>query len=341
MKKRRRRLSSLRRRRTVGEFTRRPQRQKRRRTVPPNLSRVLMPALIAVMILSLVMIAGILLRSLRTKKLNGELAALHAVEMEKELSALPLEVEEAPPALTPEPPESFGPTSAPSLEPSPEAEETADKTRFHQVGGTPLAHMEALYNRNHDLIGWLSIPDVIDLPVMYKDNSYYLTHDFNKDRNASGTIFLDENHRFTEQTQNLLLHGHNMKDGTMFGRLVHYIQDIDYYRSHPFVRFDTLWEAEEYVIFSVLRVPLDVRDENFINYFTHPTFLSDASFDAYVRQLQLKSAYAVPIDVKPTDALLTLSTCIEEDRLVIVCRRLREGESRSRLNDLVRLAQRQ
>ena len=91
----------------------------------------------------------------------------------------------------------------------------------------------------------------------------------------------------------------------------------------------------------MLRVSLDVRDESFINYFSHPTFLSDASFDAYVRQLQLHSAYAVPIDVKPTDALLTLSTCIDEDRLVIVCRRLREGETRTRLRELVRLAQKQ
>ena len=335
MKKHRRRLSSFRRQQTLGEFTLRQQRSSRhRRAEQGDRLRVLVPLFVALMLLSLVMIAGILLRSVRTRRLNEELAAIHAGQTEAGLSASA--AEEALPAST------IGPTAEPepTAEPSPAPQE-ATAARFHQVGGTPLAHMETLYNQNHDLIGWLSISEVIDLPVMYRDNRYYLTHDFNKNKNTAGTLFLDVNHRFTEKTQNLLLHGHNMKDGTMFGRLVHYLQDIDYYRSHPFVRFDTLWETEEYVIFAVLRVPLDVYDERFINYYSHPTFASDASFDAYVRQLQLNSAYAVPIDVKPSDALLTLSTCIDEDRLVIVCRRIRDGETRTRLNELVRLAQRQ
>lgn len=334
MKKRRKRFSLFRRQQTVGEFTLRPQRKRRhRRAARMSFSLVLMLVLATLIILSMVMIAGILLRSMRTKKLNAELSALHAGQTAVEPPA-PV-AEEALLTSVPSP----EPTVSPS--PSPVAEETVAATHFHQVGGTPLAHMETLYNQNHDLIAWLEIPDVLDLPVMYKDNRYYLTHDFNKNKNASGTIFLDEKHRFTEQTQNLLLHGHNMKDGTMFGRLVHYLQDISYYRSHPFVHLDTLWETEDYVIFSVLRVSLDVHDESFINYFTHPTFASDASFETYARQLQLQSAYAVPIDVKPSDALLTLSTCIDEDRLVIICRRLREGETRAQLRDLVRLSQKQ
>ena len=332
MKKRRRRRLSFRRRRTLGEFTLRPQRQTRRRSaVQRNLSRALVPALIAVMIVSLFMIAGICRRSMRTKKLNEELSALHAGQT----TAAPYVPAQEETPLTSAPTASPEPSPEASPSPSPAAQETA----FHRYGGTPLEHMETLYDQNHDLIGWLSIPDVIDLPVMYRDNSYYLTHDFYKNTSAAGTLFLDENHRFSENTQNLLLHGHNMKDGTMFGWLVQYLRDISYYRSHAFVRFDTLWETEEYVIFAVLRVPLDVHDERFINYFSHPTFPSDASFEAYVRQLQLNSVYAIPIDVEPTDALLTLSTCIDEDRLVIVCRRLRDGESRTRLKELVRLAQ--
>ena len=331
MKKHRRRLSSFKKQRSVGEFTRRPKRKNRRSAVRWNLSRALVPALIAVMIVSLFMIAGICRRSMRTKKLNEELSALHAGQT----TAAPYVPAQEETPLTSTPTASPEPSPEASPSPSPAAQETA----FHRYGGTPLEHMETLYDQNHDLIGWLSIPDVIDLPVMYRDNSYYLTHDFYKNTSAAGTLFLDENHRFSENTQNLLLHGHNMKDGTMFGRLVQYLRDISYYRSHAFVRFDTLWETEEYVIFAVLRVPLDVHDERFINYFSHPTFPSDASFEAYVRQLQLNSVYAIPIDVEPTDALLTLSTCIDEDRLVIVCRRLRDGESRTRLKELVRLAQ--
>ena len=107
------------------------------------------------------------------------------------------------------------------------------------------------------------------------------------------------------------------------------------------MNYDTLWEKEQYVIFSVMRVSLDVTSEQFINYFSHPTFGSDREFESYVRQAQLLSEYAIPLDIQPSDALLTLSTCIDEDRLVILCRRIRENESRSELRQAINLAVRQ
>ena len=214
-------------------------------------------------------------------------------------------------------------------------------TKYHHVGGDALPEMESLYNENRDLVAWINIPDVIDLPVVYKDNSYYLTRDFYKNKSASGTLFLDENHPFKENAQNLLLHGHNMKDGTMFGRLVQYETNMQFLKNNPFIQYSTLWRKEQYVIFAVMRVSLDVRSPEFFNYFTHHTFSSDTQFENYVRALQNRSEYSIPIDVKPTDALLTLSTCLDDDRLVIVARRLREGESKSELRHVVQLAARQ
>lgn len=243
-----------------------------------------------------------------------------------------------------------------SAEPSPEAPEAPEETEpvsaqatiapmgkriYHHVGGDALPQMAALHKENRDIVGWLKIENVLDLPVVYRDNSYYLKRDFYKQKNTAGTIFLDVNHPFKAKTQNLLLHGHNMKDGTMFGRLLQYETDLNYVRWHPFVRFDTLWRKEEYVIFAVLRVSLDVRSENFFNYFSFPTFVSDEQFMSYIRQLQLRSIYAIPVDVEPTDALLTMSTCLEDDRLVIVARRVREGETHTELRQVTNLTTRQ
>ena len=56
----------------------------------------------------------------------------------------------------------------------------------------------------------------------------------------------------TEEAANLLIHGHDMADGTMFDLLVHY-QRSGYIEKHPEIRFNTLWEAERYLIFAVLR----------------------------------------------------------------------------------------
>ena len=319
-----------------------------RRGASPLLRNLPIIALCGVALLSTVMIAGITVRSVRTKRLNHDLAVRRAqlvsAASETEAPSLGPSSDPAPGIILPE---TAAPTAAPTPAPTaaaqpldaPEATPTPAPTPrvFHTVGGTPLAPMEALHKENHDLIGWLSIPEVLDLPVVYKDNSYYLKRDFNKQKNNAGTIFLDVHHRFAAQTQNLLLHGHNMKDGTMFGRLTQYLSGVDYIIHHPFIQFDTLWKEEQYVIFAVLRVSLDVNDERFFNYFSYPTFPSDQAFEHFVRQAQLRSEYAIPLSVKPDDALLTLSTCLDENRLVILARRLREGETRSQLRASIRL----
>lgn len=304
-------------------------------------------------------VGSIVLRSLRTKSLNASLAQQRQEiietrgESEKETQAAftvftPAVQQDA--GTSPE----MEPQSTAELQPEPEPQSDLEEqpaptavpdvvqtTKYHRVGGEALPEMAQLHGQNHDLVAWLQIPDVLDLPVVYRDNSYYLTRDFTKQKNASGTIFLDENHPFKEKTQNLLLHGHNMKDGTMFGRLAQYLTDDTYLRNHPIIYFDTLWQKEQYVIFAVLDVSLKPGDTRFFNYFTHDTFASDTEFSMYIRQLQLRSRYAIPIDVEPADALLTLSTCLDDDRLVIVARRLREGETRSQLRTLIRMATKQ
>lgn len=245
----------------------------------------------------------------------------------------------AEPSVAPEAGEQADVTDTADAEPTPTAAlEVVKNTIYRQVGGTPLAEMEALYGENSDLVAWLNIPDVLDLPVVYRDNSYYLTHDFYGEQNTSGTIFLDVGHPYRERTQNLLLHGHNMKDGTMFGRLVQYERDISYLKNHPFITLSSLWNKEQYAIFAVLRVSLDTKSELYFNYYTHSTFSSDEEFTSYIRQLQLRSIYAIPMDVQPSDALLTLSTCLDDDRLVIVARRLRDGETRTNLRQIEQLA---
>ena len=337
--------------------------EKRRRQQREFVRLVLMAVFAGIAIFSLVMIGRILWRTVRTKSLNASLSErreqlLSQATPEPDTPQIDFSLAQA----TPEPdaahdgeaggPEAPQPTATPEKKPvrTPQADKPTPAptqapivttTRYHHMGGDALPEMEALYNENRDLIGWLSIEKVIDLPVVYKDNKYYLTHDFYKQKNTSGTLFLDVNHPFKERTQHLLLHGHNMKDGTMFGRLAQYEKDIDYYKWNAFVDFSTLWRQEHYVIFAVLRVSLDVKSEEFFNYFSYPTFRSDETFEAFVRQLQLRSMYSIPIDVEPGDALLTMSTCLDEDRLVIVARRIREGETRQQLRQLAHLAVRQ
>lgn len=196
---------------------------------------------------------------------------------------------------------------------------------FHKTSGDVLPDMMDLLGRNPDTVGWIGISGIVHLPVVYRDNAYYLTHDFDGKRNDSGALFLDQGTPVTAQTQNLLIHGHSMYDGSMFGLLTHY-QKLNTLIRHPLISFSTLYEKETYAIFAVLKV----TPEAFVNY-VHPFFASDADFEAYVASVCERSLYSVPLNVKPTDALLTLSTCVDDDRLVIFARKLRADETRDEI----------
>ena len=330
---------------------------------------ILMGIFGAVALYSLIMIARIVWRSIRTSQVNQELSQRHSQPAETDNIDIPFTIyteedseDSADSGEADSPDETVvaagnvtdeNALSADSSEGEPENSPSQEQlaaqatptpaplvltTKFHQIGGDALPEMASLYKDNHDLVGWLNFPDILDLPVVYKDNVYYLTHDFYKKKNTSGTLFLDENHPFKEKSQNLLFHGHNMRDGSMFGRLTQYKSNLSFLKNNAFFTYSSLWKKEEYVIFAVLQVSLNPRDPTFFNYFTHPTFRSDIEFITYISDLMDHSMYAIPIDVKPSDALITLSTCLEDDRLVIVARKLRKGESRHHLKEIVQSA---
>ncbi len=207
-------------------------------------------------------------------------------------------------------------------------------TAFQQVSGKALPRFSSLLQENGDVIGWLTIKGMLDLPVVYRNNTYYLTRDVYKKRSAAGTLFLDENHPLLSSTQHLVLHGHNMKDGSMFGRLQRYLK-LDFLQKHGFLQFDTLYQESSYVVIAVLIIPENVHSVGYINFLGHPSFRSTAQFTEFVNDLKERSVYVITIPMGGDDALLTLSTCYGDDRLLIVARRVRKGESISDLKQLL------
>ena len=212
--------------------------------------------------------------------------------------------------------------------------DAAVATAYHRVSGSMLPEMEKLRARNRDLAGWLTIDGVLDLPVVYRDNTTYLNRDFEGRKSASGTLFFDQSSPVSEKTQNLLIHGHNMKDGSMFAKLTHYRKKDDW-KKHPFVTLSTLWEKESYVIFAVLDVPDRPDDPGYVNYFSHPSFSSDEAFRDYMELVRAHSVIPCHLAVGPEDALLTLSTCMGDHHLVVLARRFRKDENSAFLRSLL------
>jgi SrtB family sortase len=197
---------------------------------------------------------------------------------------------------------------------------------FFQVVGLTRQSMISFIKQNSDTVGWITIEGLVDQPIVYRNNSYYLTHDFKGYHNNCGAIFLDVNHPIGKDAQNLLVYGHNMKDGSMFGRLVKYMND-NFLHSHYSVQLETRFESFNYIIFAVDRVSTNYSDRHFLNFSGHPSFNNAEDFDNYIDEVYNQSYYTRFLDVNYTDTLLTLATCIDDDRLVLVARRQRESET--------------
>ena len=84
------------------------------------------------------------------------------------------------------------------------------------------ASFEPLLAENADIVGWLKVSDIIDLPVAQRDNEYYLSHGLDGEELSSGALFMDEANKLFPLDGNTLVYGHNMHDGSMFGRLSRY-----------------------------------------------------------------------------------------------------------------------
>ena len=200
------------------------------------------------------------------------------------------------------------------------------------------------YAQNEDLVGWLKAGESIDLPVVQSDNTYYLDHGFTGEEDKNGTLFLNMNNQLFPPDDVLLIHGHNMKDGSMFGTLSQFEQ-YDYVKEHPTVTFQTIHDEEPvyYVPVSVFNASMLPDHSSYfdITQIVFPddeegaaedpsTFRQSSAFRTYLDELRAVSLWESPVDVNVDDKLLMLITCsydLEDGRLMVVCRRLRDGET--------------
>ncbi len=187
------------------------------------------------------------------------------------------------------------------------------------------------YAKNPQTIGYLKIDGTkIDTPVVQADNDkYYLRHDFNGNSTSYGAVFATYKANFKPFDRNTLLYGHNMFDGERFAALANY-KSIDYFKKHPVIQFDTLFEKHDWKVYAVILTNGSTESNN--GYFFDFTFdnCSDTCFEEYIEELDKRKLYDTGVDLLPTDKLITLCTCtyeFDDARLIVIARMVREGES--------------
>lgn len=184
--------------------------------------------------------------------------------------------------------------------------------------------------------GWINIPSVVDEPVVqYTDNDYYLNRDPKQQKNVAGSIYADFRCLLNtrKRSGNIVLYGHNQKDGTRFGQLDFYKWNpLGYYKQQPLIYFDTAYEKRTYKICSMFIINTKPEHDTrpLFDYHNYIDLTDEARFNEFVDQIKKRSLVITDVDIEYGDRFITLSTCSTEfanSRFVIIGREVREGES--------------
>ena len=189
-----------------------------------------------------------------------------------------------------------------------------------------LEEFKTLLNKNQKLIGWVKIDDTnIDYPVMQtSDNEYYLDHNLNQEYDKNGSIFMDKDCDVLQPSTNFILYGHHMKSGQMFGNLDRYSSEA-YYKEHPYIQFDTIYERGTYQVMYVFRSHVYSEEEIAFKYYQFIDVNSEKEFDSYMQEMAAMSYYDTGVTAEYGDQLLTLSTCDYQEkdgRFVVVAKKI-------------------
>lgn len=203
-----------------------------------------------------------------------------------------------------------------------------------------LPKYQALYEINSDLAGWLTIDGtVIDYPVMQtmEDESYYLKIDFYGNQNKNGCLILDTDSvagtgtkacayvNGTAPSTNLIIHGHTMKSGEMFGDLKLYA-DAEYGRAHNIIHFDSMYEEREYELIAVFYSQVYYESDNVFKYYKFFQADTQEEFDDWYENIRELSLYDTGVTAQFGDEFITLSCCsyqVEDGRFVVVGKRVK------------------
>ncbi|WP_322174480.1 class B sortase [Acutalibacter caecimuris] len=256
----------------------------------------------AFLLLGIIVTCGVMISSefLSQQKEKEDFEQLVKLVTVKNLDAVPA------PSGTPAAAEQPGATAA--LNPD-NGEESQEQRR----------DLSELFAMNDDFVGWLCIPGTdINYPVMHTtdDPERYLRRNFHGEYSESGVPFLD--FRCSLDSDNLIIYGHNMMNGTMFAGLRGYVQK-DFCEQHPIIEFQTADGCAEYQVFAVVQVKSNDAWYKFVGADTAE------DFNKAVGNIADRALFTVGCLPEYGSQLLTLSTCYDSahnGRLLVIAAKI-------------------
>ena len=182
---------------------------------------------------------------------------------------------------------------------------------------------KSLKEQNSDTIAYVKVNGTnIDYVVVKgNDNSYYLKHNFNKENNVAGWIFSDYHNKFDETDKNIVIFGHNTKDGSMFGTLKNILSE-DWQKNEDNLKVVLVTEKDTYYyqVFSTYEI---IPEE----YYIKTEFKNIEDVGDFIDKVKARSNYNYNVEVKSSDKILTLSSCTSSGtKRVVLHAKLIENE---------------
>ncbi len=207
-----------------------------------------------------------------------------------------------------------------------------------------LPNADKLLELNSDIVGVINIPGTqVNYPVAQSDDlEKYLNRNIMGEEARAGAIFLDyrndfdrmdeQGRRLAENSDNLIIYGHNMESGMMFGELKNYRNNVNFYGEHPIIELNSNYVRYQYKIFAFFIVDAEDETDTAYECWNKINFTDEEDFYSFVNEAKKRTIRLNDVDVQYGDKLLTLSTCngiFGENgpgRLMVMARLVREGE---------------
>lgn len=221
-----------------------------------------------------------------------------------------------------------------------------------------LVELSDLYKLNQDVLGWVKIPNTpLDYVVAKRsveddpNNDYYLARTLKHKHDPYGTPYADHRGTYNNgfQSTNATIYGHNSKEGKFFEAVKSY-KDINFYKEHPTMTFNTIYGSGQYKILGVFTEFVDAEKaakdgivwfnyHDYVDFSPNPNDSAENAkaekiYNSFVSKFNERSYYDSGVDVQFGDHFLTLSTCNDDIqgptntpyRDVLIARKVRPGE---------------
>ena len=177
-----------------------------------------------------------------------------------------------------------------------------------------IVDFNSLKEQNDETVAWIKVNNTnIEYPIVKtSNNSYYLTHSFDKSYNSAGWPFADHKNKFDGTDKNIVMYGHNRKDGSMFATLKNVLSP-EWYNNEENrnIIFNTESENSIYEVFSVYQIENE-------EYYIQTEFKTKDKFEKFIKTIKKRSIKDFGVEVTSEDSILTLSTCANNNKYRVV-----------------------